>query len=223
MRTTWPFLAATAAVGLAIGTLIAGIPSSGGDITVAEGVSGSLVPGVTAAPSGSTYPPLTVTPTTYRGVPETDPGTTTSTVLVAPDTTVAATTTVAVTTTAPPDTTPATTAPPTTPTTAVTSDLLDRSVVRLVLANGDGRYNLVGRNVDRLTPLGYTEIDQTDASNYVDRTVLYFRPGFDDEAARLAADLLVPDALLEPLPDQPVTNSDDNGDIVVILGPDAVR
>ncbi len=27
----------------------------------------------------------------------------------------------------------------------------------------------------------------------------------------------------EPLPDQPVTNSDDNGDIVVILGPDAVR
>lgn len=223
MRTTWPFLAATAAVGLAIGTLIAGIPSSGGDITVAEGVSGSLVPGVTAAPSGSTYPPLTVTPTTYRGVPETDPGTTTSTVLVAPDTTVAATTTVAVTTTAPPETTPATTAPPTTPTTAVTSDLLDRSVVRLVLANGDGRYNLVGRNVDRLTPLGYTEIDQTDASTYVDRTVLYFRPGFDDEAARLAADLLVPDALLEPLPDQPVTTSDDNGDIVVILGPDAVR
>ena len=219
MRTTWPFLAATAAVGLAIGTLIAGIPSSGGDITVAEGVSGSLVPGVTAAPSGSTYPPLTVTPTTYRGVPETDPGTTTSTVLVAPDTTVAATTTVAVTTTtAPPETTP-----PTTPTTAVTGDLLDRSVVRLVLANGDGRYNLVGRNVDRLTPLGYTEIDQTDASNYVDRTVLYFRPGFDDEAARLAADLLVPDALLEPLPDQPVTDSDANGDIVVILGPDAVR
>ncbi len=42
MRTTWPFLAATAAVGLAIGTLIAGIPSSGGDITVAEGVSGSV-------------------------------------------------------------------------------------------------------------------------------------------------------------------------------------
>ena len=39
----------------------------------------------------------------------------------------------------------------------------------------------------------------------------------------LATDLLVPDALLEPLPDQPVTNSDDNGDIVVILGPDAVR
>ena len=220
MRTTWPFLAATAAVGLAIGTFIAGIPSSGGDITVADGVSGSLVPGVTAAPSGSTYPPLTVTPTTYRGVPETDPGTTTSTVLVAPDTTVAATTTVAVTTTT---TAPPETAPPATPTTAVTSDLLDRSVVRLVLANGDGRYNLVGRNVDRLTPLGYTEIDQTDASNYVDRTVLYFRPGFDDEAARLAADLLVPDALLEPLPDQPVTNSDDNGDIVVILGPDAVR
>ena len=154
MRTTWPFLAATAAVGLAIGTLIAGIPSSGGDITVAEGVSGSLVPGVTAAPSGSTYPLLTVTPTTYRGVPETDPGTTTSTVLVAPDTTVAATTTVAVTTTT---TAPPETAPPTTPTTAVTSDLLDRSVVRLVLANGDGRYNLVGRNVDRLTvPAGGT-------------------------------------------------------------------
>lgn len=83
---------------------------------------------------------------------------------------------------------PATTAPATTAA-PVDADLLDGSQVRLVLANGDGRYNLVGRNVDRLTPLGHTTIDQTDALRSVDRTILYVRPGFENEAARLAADL----------------------------------
>ncbi|MFN8023876.1 MAG: LytR C-terminal domain-containing protein [Acidimicrobiales bacterium] len=217
MRSTWPFLAATGAIGLAIGTWIAGIPSSSADITVADGVSGSLVPGITAAPSGSTYPPITVTPTTYRTAPTTEPpADSTTTTTTPPDTTVAPTTV--------PETVPETVPPTVAPTTpATTSELLDRSAVRLVLANGDGRYNLVGRNVDRLEPLGYTQIDQTDAPTYVDRTILYYRPGFDDEATRLAADLLVPGALLEPLPDQPVTINDEKGDIIVVLGPDAVR
>jgi hypothetical protein len=232
MRSTWPYLAAVVAVGVGVGTWIAGLPSSGTRITVADGGAGPLGPGsdttVVLLPTSS-FPPITVTPTTEPArnpVPSTSvpitalPATgTTVPVASAASTTTTTTASPTTTTTLPPAPTPA----PTAETTVAPAQPLDRSQVRLVLANGDGRYNLVGRNVDRLTPLGYTAIDQTDAPRKVDRTVLYVRPGFDDEAARLAADLLVPGALIEPLPAEPVTINDELGDIIVVLGPDAVR
>lgn len=228
MRSTWPYLAAVVAAGIGAGTWIAGLPSTDAGIVIATGGSGPLDPGASGAQNTvallptSSFPPITVTPTTEpvrNPVPPAGTDTTT-TVDAAATTTTATTVAPATTTTAVPDTTVATT-----PTTVapVDGDLLDRSQVRLVLANGDGRYNLVGRNVDRLTPLGYTTIDQTDAPRPFDRTVLYIRPGFEDEAARLAADLLVPGSLIEPLPAEPVTINDDLGDIIVVLGPDAVR
>ncbi len=229
MRSTWPYLAAVVAVGVGVGTWIAGIPQSSAGITIADGVSaggpgGAGGENTVALLPTSSFPPITVTPTTEPIRNPVPPSTTPAT--TAPATTAPATTTAP--TTPPATTTPATTAPTaptTTPTTAAaaTDVLLDRAQVRLVLANGDGRYNLVGRNVDRLTPLGYTTIDQTDAPRKVERTVLYIRPGFDDEAVRLAADLLVPGALIEQLSDQPVTINDQLGDIIVVLGPDAVR
>jgi len=221
MRSTWPYLAAVVAAGLVAGTWIAGLPRSDAGIVVASG--GTIDPNgegtgsqntVVLLPTSS-FPPITVTPTTEPVRNPVPPaGTDTTTPPTAP--------TVPPATTVPETTVPATTAPATTAA-PVDADLLDRSQVRLVLANGDGRYNLVGRNVDRLTPLGYTTIDQTDALRSVDRTVLYVRPGFEDEAVRLAADLLVPGALIEPLPAEPVTINDDLGDIIVVLGPDAVR
>ncbi len=226
MRSTWPYLAAVVAVGVGVGTWIAGIPQSSTGITIADGVSpggpgGAGGENTVALLPTSSFPPITVTPTTEPIRNPVPPSTTPAT--TPPVTTPPATTTAP--TTPPATTAPATTAPTTTPTTtaAATNVLLDRAQVRLVIANGDGRYNLVGRNVDRLTPLGYTTIDQTDAPRTVERTVLYIRPGFDDEAVRLAADLLVPGALIEPLPDQPVTINDQLGDIIVVLGPDAVR
>ena len=224
MRSTWPYLAAVVAAGIGAGTWIAGLPSTDAGIVIATGGSGPLDPGASGAQNTvallptSSFPPITVTPTTEpvrNPVPPAGTDTTTPP-------TVPVATTVPPATTVPETTVPATTAPATTAA-PVDADLLDRSQVRLVLANGDGRYNLVGRNVDRLTPLGYTTIDQTDAPRPFDRTVLFVRPGFEDEAARLAADLLVPGALIEPLPAEPVTINDDLGDIIVVLGPDAVR
>jgi hypothetical protein len=229
MRSTWPYLAAVVAAGIGLGTWIAGLPSSDTGIIVADGGTLGQTPGT--RPPGDTlvilptssFPPITVTPSTNT---ETTAGDTTIPERNPVPTTVETTTTVAITTTTPPTTTPPSTVPPTTaaPTTlAPANELLDRADVRLVLANGDGRFNLVGANVNRIEPLGYTTIDQTDIPRPVERTVLYYRPGFDDEAARLAADLLVPAALLEPLPDTPITANDELGDIIAVLGPDAVR
>ena len=95
--------------------------------------------------------------------------------------------------------------------------------MRLVVANGDGRFNLAGANGNRLKKAGYVTIDLADVPTGSDPTVLYYRPGFDDEAAIVAADLLVPGALLQPLPDTPITVNDELGDIIVVLGPDALR
>jgi hypothetical protein len=67
------------------------------------------------------------------------------------------------------------------------------------------------------------QIDETDVSNRVEATIIYFRPGFDDEATRVAEDLGIPAALTRSLPSTPVTINDELGDIIVVLGPDALR
>lgn len=151
----------------------------------------------------------------------------------APDTTASPPTTAAVTSTV--DSTivivvggdtdplrPTTTADSSTEPDTPAGDVRPRTEVRVVVANGDGRFNLAGVNGSRLEAAGYTQVDLTDAGK-VDATVVYFRPTFDREAAIVAADLLVPNAIIEPLPDTPVTSNDDLGDVVVVLGPDAIR
>jgi LytR cell envelope-related transcriptional attenuator len=95
----------------------------------------------------------------------------------------------------------------------------------LVIANGDGRFRLASTTADRIRPLGYI-MNLGDSLNPVDETVLYYRPGFDDEAAFAAIDLGVPDAIIIAFPanaSQPVTDSDDFGDVIIVLGPDAPR
>ena len=98
--------------------------------------------------------------------------------------------------------------------------------MRLVVANGDGRYRLASIVGGRLAELGYEQIDLGDAARQVDATIVYYRDGFVDIAGQVAADIGVPDALLVGIPadlETPLTNSDDNGDVIVILGPDAPR
>jgi hypothetical protein len=102
---------------------------------------------------------------------------------------------------------------------------LPRDQVRLVIANGDGRFRLASITAERISPLGYI-IDLGDALKTVDATIIYYRPGFDDEAEVVANDISVPGAILNALPTssaQSITNSDDNGDVIVVLGPDAPR
>ncbi|MEZ5224274.1 MAG: LytR C-terminal domain-containing protein [Ilumatobacteraceae bacterium] len=210
-------------VGAVLGIAVAGLPDDAPDVVVPAAASvTSAAPDATdvveepATPATTTslVASLPVAPTTTGD--EAGPTTTDD---ADPTTTADEATLDTVTVTSDPTgSTDSTTAPALPPLT-----VRDRADVRLVLANGDGRYNLVGRNVDRLRPLGYVDIDQTDLANYVDRTVIYFRDGFEVEAYRLADDLAVPDALVEPLGLVPVTNDDGAGDVIALLGPDAIR
>ena len=217
MRRTWFISAAIAVVGVLAGVGIAGRPTAGDTFIIDAAVTRSTDDTV-----AETSPPATAEAVSTSSTPAPPPDSTTT---VAPTTvapTAAETTSTAVpetTTIPPPPTTVAvetTAAPP-------ENQTLDRADVRLVVANGDGRFNLAGANGNRLEKAGYVTIDLADVAASSDPTVLYYRPGFDDEAAIVAADLLVPGARLEPLPDTPITINDEFGDIVVVLGTDAVR
>jgi len=212
MRRSWPFVLAVIAVGAVAGVAIAGRPQPSDGFVLDSTVT------VVESPSSTSVVPGTAAPgtTAAEGTTSTAAPTTTSEP--------AATTTA---TTAAPTTVPITAAPTTiaTPTTATISGPLPRDQVRLVLANGDGRFRLASTTADRIRPLGYV-IDLGDAITPVDATVIYYRPGFDDEAAFAAVDIGVPDAVIFPLPinrSRPITNSDDNGDVIMVLGPDAPR
>ena len=94
-----------------------------------------------------------------------------------------------------------------------------------MIANGDGRFRLASITADRIRSLGYI-ITLGDALNTVDATVIYYRPNFDDEAAFAAIDIGVPDAIILAFPTraaQPITDADDSGDVIIVLGPDAPR
>ena len=198
MRRTWPSFVAVALVGALAGAAVAGRPTQTDNFVVDPS-------SVAATSSTSTTTAAPATTTTTTTAPPTAPTTTAT----APTTT----------TTAPTTTTPVTddTGLP------GTDGARERAGVRVVLANGDGRFDLVGRNVDRLLELGYVTIDQTDVSDRPAVTTIYVRPGFDEEAVVLAADLQTPNASIVPVPDTPVTGSDDLGDLIVVLGPDALR
>lgn len=200
-----PFVIAVAALGVGLGVAIAGLPDDVDDpfrtpaTTVAD-----------AAGSTSVLPTVPTTP-----APTTTAVTTTAAPTTAPPTTPAPTD--------PPATEPPPTEPSPTDAPPVADELVDRAAVRIVLANGDGRFNLVGINAARLRLLGYVTIDQTDVTARPPQTIIFARPGFEDEAVRLAEDLQTPFAAIEPLPPTPVTVNDELGDLIAVLGPDAIR
>ena len=206
MRKTWLFALAVVVVGALAGVAIAGRPEPVDPFVLDPNVTVPIETSATSEAASTT----TTSPATTATISST-------------------TTPAAATTTAPiPATTTSTTEAPTTTETATTTTIagpLPRDQVRLVLANGDGRFRLASITAERISPLGYI-IKLGDALQTVDATIIYYRPGFDDEAEVVANDIKVPGAIIAALPTNSapsITNSDDSGDVIVVLGPDAPR
>ena len=206
MRKSWPFAFAVIVVGGLAGVAIAGRPEPADTFV--------LDPNITVPIAASSTSQARTTSTTAR----------------AATTTTATANTAAVATTSNEVTTTSTTEAPTTTeaatnTTTTIAGPLPRDQVRLVLANGDGRFRLASITADRIRPLGYV-IDLGDPLKSVSATIIYYRPGFDDEAGIVAKDISVPGAIIAALPTnsaQAITNADDQHDVIVVLGPDAPR
>lgn len=100
----------------------------------------------------------------------------------------ATTSTSTTSTTIPPtSTTAATTSTSSTTSTTVVMD--ERSSIAVVVANATGVESVAGVFRDRIRPLGYTEVYATAAKQEIVGSTIYFLPGFEDEALRLAADV----------------------------------
>ncbi len=164
------------------------------------------------------------------------PGPTTSTALVIPTTTTApATTTNATTTTIATTTTSTSTvttiastttaaAPATTSTIAATTSTVagvDRSSVRVTVANGTNTVNLARDERNRMRQLGYTQAQATDAlGDRRDETVVYVRAGFETTGQLVASDLELTPNRVMPMPGSRVTSDDSGEDVFVVLGND---
>jgi LytR cell envelope-related transcriptional attenuator len=210
MSKSWPFALAVIVVGGLAGVAIAGRPETSDPFvldssnTVAiDSVPSSDDPVATTTTTQTTSTTVATTTT----APATPKPTTTSTAETSAPTSIAATTTTAQ------------------ETTTTISGPLPRDQVELVIANGDGRFRLASITADRLAPLGYS-IVLGDALQTVDATIIYYRTGFEDEAAIVANDILVPNAIIAAYPtDAPpaISNTDDRGNVIIVLGPDAPR
>lgn len=97
---------------------------------------------------------------------------------------------------------------------------VDRSSFRVVAANATSTIGLAGRTAVRLTVLGYTRVTPTDALNPAITSTIFYRIGFAAAASQLAADLALPVGAVTPLTDQPVSNADADGDLILVVGDD---
>jgi hypothetical protein len=205
VRKPWPLALFVIVVGGVAGLAIAGRPETVDPFVLGPGTTGAISTSSSSESAATTSTSAPATTTTIAAV----------TTVPAASTSVAAT---VVPTTAAPTTTEAL------PTTTIAGPL-PRDQVRLVIANGDGRFRLASITADRIRSLGYV-IALGDAVQTVDATVIYYRPDFDDEAAFAAIDIDVPDAIILPFPfndSQPITDIDGSGDVIIVLGPDAPR
>ena len=146
-------------------------------------------------------PPTTTerpTPTLATTTIPTTPATT-----AAPETTAAASTTTVLTTT-----------------TTTVADLPPRSELSVAAVNGADIGGIASATAAELEALGYGDVTPLDGTVIAEFTVIYFAPGFEDSAIRLADDLGANPVLRAPLVDAPSVAGLPDVQLMAYLGQD---
>lgn len=117
------------------------------------------------------------------------------------------TTTATTGTTAPSGTTPTTT--------SASTGARPASSVAVQVLNGSGRKGAAGTLTTNLKNKGYKMLAATDAGASRAGTVIYYRPGWDKEAAVLATEIAA-GSTAQTMPNPPVGNA--SADCVVVIG-----
>ena len=112
-----------------------------------------------------------------------------------------------------PDATPSTSTTTTTSTTVPPPVTHPANEVRVAAINGKGAPGLAGAAADKLNALGY----QTKAKNAVnfgiEMSVIYYQPGYGDDAKAIAAAINAPVDILNPAPSTILTLIKDPSDV----------
>ena len=129
-----------------------------------------------------------------------------------------------------------TTVPPTTPkpsnttassvahtTTTSSAPLRTPQDIKVLVANGTSTNGLASTLKSKLQGEGYQTLTSTNSSEQVTATIVYYRPGYQNEAAALAEFLTLSPTAVQAMPAQaPVSNpaAVDGANIIVVAGPD---
>lgn len=196
MRLRWPVAASLAPVGLLVGALIVGPPTTvPNDVRLVEQTPVSTpTDGTDEGATGGDVEQVD----SAGPVPSSEPAATT-TVTQAPETTVAA----EITTT----------------TTTVELDAAARAEVFVVVANATAVSGVAGDNAAILSGAGFTNTQTTDTAP-LPTSVVYAKPGFEVAAGLIADALVLPREVVLPYPGTTFTTFDDDADVLVLVGAD---
>ncbi len=161
-----------------------------------EPVDPTIIPPTTTERPTPTLATTTIPATTSTSAP---PATTGAPATTAPDTSVAPSTTVAPTT---------------------VPELPPRSDFSVAVANGADIGGIATATADQLESLGYVDVAALDGTQIVEFTVVYFAPGLEAAAIRLADDLGANPDLRAPLNEAPPVNGSNDVQLLAYLGQD---
>lgn len=117
----------------------------------------------------------------------------------------------------------------TTATTPTTTSATPRppSSVKVLVANGTVAgggagvsQHLAGTVTQTLHAKGYNTLAPVDATQKVTASIVYFQPGYEREAAALAASMALPVSAVQPMPAQPPVASLNGANILVVASTD---
>ncbi len=202
MTREWLVYSIVAALGIAAGVAIAGLPDD------------SPVDATITAPPTTGSGPVTLPPTTApRVTPEATAPTTAAPTTVAPTTTTSSASTAGDVTSGPVETVP--------PGPSPTTSLRDRSELTVLVANGAFFSDVGRRTAAELRELGYDRAFFDDGTVLALETRVYARDGLEAEGRRLAADLGLRAVAPGSLDDAPeAENGIDDLDLYVYVGRD---
>ena len=112
------------------------------------------------------------------------------------------------------------TRPTESPSTSTT--LVPESGLRVAVVNATNAPGVAAENVATLSGLGYTDATATNAVTESTTTSVYFSDGFGAEGRRLARQIAVDEAAVQPQPRERLTLEDVEADLWLVVGADRV-
>jgi hypothetical protein len=100
----------------------------------------------------------------------------------------------------------------------------DPAQVKVLPLNGSGKTGVAGQAAEQLKAANYTLLEAGNAGGgTLSASIVYFMPGYDADAAAIAAKLGLPAGAVQPLPTPPPAAVGDpqGANVVVLIGTDA--
>jgi len=104
------------------------------------------------------------------------------------------------------------------PTTTVAVPAHAPKDVKVIVANGSTTNGAGKRATDLLRPPGYNVLSPTNTPQNAPDSSVYFSPGYDKDAAAIAAALQLAPASVKPVPSTPVVADAKGAQVIVVVG-----